>query len=45
MSPAMNCSGVEVVVWWKWRVIMMFPLFEPLLGCTVNDDSHFGRPA
>ena len=20
VSPAMNCSGVEVVVWWKWIV-------------------------
>ena len=25
-QPAMNCSGVEVVVCWKWNVDMRAPL-------------------
>src|SRR4029077_8868501 len=27
VSPAMNCSGVEVVVWWRWIVAMGAPPF------------------
>src|SRR5258707_7559768 len=37
VSPATYCSGVEVVVWWRWIVDMR----APYLG-GVTQDFHFG---
>src|SRR4029453_14645840 len=28
VSPAMNCSGDEVVVWWRWIVDMRVPYLD-----------------
>src|ERR1700694_3088703 len=39
VSPATYCSGVEVVVWWRWIVDMRAPFLSGVtLGCVTGEN-------
>src|SRR4029077_183100 len=48
VSPAMNCSGLEVVVWWKWIVDIAssgwYELIRPPGAHRTRCEFLFGHP-
>src|SRR5258705_5832097 len=43
VSPATYCSGVEVVVWWRWIVDMRSPCWNNYERCGSGIHHEIGR--